>query len=125
MGLAIRQEIITSARKSFDNIFHGLNSVAPRTFLIPISLVRCCAMNDASPNKRATYQNCNAEKIEAVPNSLFSSKFMSKRDIWVLSLQVTWKVGCAAATGSRPYSMLKKQNLYNMLIGRRTTRRSF
>src|SRR4030095_4581579 len=45
------QDMITRVTKSFDNIFHKLNILAPRTFRTPISLVRCSATKEARPNK--------------------------------------------------------------------------
>src|SRR5665213_366237 len=37
--------------KSFDNKLHRFKTVAPNTFRIPISLIRCSATNDDKPNK--------------------------------------------------------------------------
>ena len=42
-GKAITEEIITSLRKSLDNIATILLTLAPNTFLMPISLIRCSA----------------------------------------------------------------------------------
>ena len=47
--MAIIHEIITNITNSFDNNFHKLNTEAPTTFRIPISLVRCSATKDAKP----------------------------------------------------------------------------
>src|SRR6185437_4293814 len=57
---------ITSNTNSFDIKFQRLNTDAPNTFLIPISLVRCSAINDASPNKpRHEIKTANTENIVA------------------------------------------------------------
>ena len=51
MGIAIKQEITTSFRKSFDSMFQTLNVDAPKTFRTPISLVRCSATKEVSPKR--------------------------------------------------------------------------
>ena len=51
MGVAIRQEISTKTTKSLDKDCQSLATDAPNTLRMPISLVRCSAMNDARPNK--------------------------------------------------------------------------
>src|SRR5919199_2266294 len=50
IGVAIRRAIKTSFRKLADNRVMMLVTDAPITFRIPISLVRCSAVNMASPN---------------------------------------------------------------------------
>ena len=55
---------MTSLRKSFDSIPQTLNTVAPNTFLTPISLVRCSATKEVSPNKpRQLIKMAKAVKI--------------------------------------------------------------
>ena len=44
IGVAIIKEIATSARKSFDSVKIKLLTEAPKTFLTPISLVRCSTL---------------------------------------------------------------------------------
>src|SRR6185312_1277964 len=50
-GIATAHEMITRLIQSFDNIFQILNTLAPNTFLTPISFVLCSAINVARPNK--------------------------------------------------------------------------
>src|SRR6185436_981029 len=50
-GKAMKVAMRTSFRKSFDNMTTMLCALAPTTFLIPISLILCCAAKVASPNK--------------------------------------------------------------------------
>ena len=45
---------MTNTINSLDKIRHKLNTEAPNTFRIPISLVRCSAIKDAKPNKPKT-----------------------------------------------------------------------
>lgn len=55
-GQAIRLAMITHLVNSFDSIITILEVLAPKTFLIPISLIRCWVRNVESPNnpKQAT-----------------------------------------------------------------------
>jgi len=48
--MAITQAASTRITKSFDSICHRLATEAPSTLRMPISLVRCSATNEASPN---------------------------------------------------------------------------
>jgi hypothetical protein len=51
IGEAITKAIITSLMKSLDNNKTILDTDAPNTFLMPISLVRCDVANNDNPNK--------------------------------------------------------------------------
>ena len=50
-GVAMQIDISISMAKSFDNNFNIEETLAPNTFLIPISLVRCSALNMMRPSK--------------------------------------------------------------------------
>jgi len=52
----MKNENITSLKKSLDNILMICSTLDPSTFLIPISLNRCSAVNVIKPNnpKQAT-----------------------------------------------------------------------
>ena len=50
-GEAIRMETVMSFRKSLESRVTIPGTLAPKTFLTPISFVRCSALNVASPNK--------------------------------------------------------------------------
>ena len=50
MGEEITKEIITRKEKSFDISRTRLGTVAPSTFRMPISFVRCSAVKAARPN---------------------------------------------------------------------------
>src|ERR1700704_2877316 len=56
-GIAIKNEINTSATKSLLNSPQRFKTDAPNTLRTPISLVRCSAMKDASPNKPRQLMN--------------------------------------------------------------------
>lgn len=47
----MNKERMTKNTKSFVSITHRFVIEAPKTFLTPISLVRCSAVNDAKPNR--------------------------------------------------------------------------
>ncbi len=55
------QEIKTKATKSFESNCHKFSTLAPKTFLTPISLVRCSATklakseNSQTRNKNSQY----------------------------------------------------------------------
>ena len=68
-GVTMAIEMITSATKSFDNIFHSEKIEAPNTFRTPISFVRCSATKDASPNRpRQLIKMARmAKKAESLP----------------------------------------------------------
>ncbi len=51
IGEAMQMEIATSFKKSFESKPTMLATLAPNTFLTPISLVRCSALKVARPNK--------------------------------------------------------------------------
>src|SRR5450432_1256127 len=76
-GIAMAHEMITRLTKSFDNICHRLNILAPSTFRTPISLVRCSATNEASPNNpRQEMKTARmAKKVERLPIRFSSSNF--------------------------------------------------
>src|SRR5690349_12031696 len=71
IGAAIMNEIITRITKSLDNNRHTLNTLAPNTFLTPISLVRCSATKDASPKipRQEMKIARKAKKVESLPIS--------------------------------------------------------
>src|ERR1043165_7219358 len=50
-GTAITNAITSSTANSLYNNLKILNTDAPNTFLMPISLVRCIVVNEARPNK--------------------------------------------------------------------------
>jgi hypothetical protein len=50
-GMAIKFATITSFKKSFDNKRKIFGTDDPRTFLMPISFVRCDAVKDARPKR--------------------------------------------------------------------------
>src|SRR5690606_7042589 len=50
-GMEIQHAITVNTTKSFDNIFHKFATLAPSTFRMPISLVRCSATKDARPKR--------------------------------------------------------------------------
>ena len=51
IGEAMTIEMATSFRKSFESSDTIPVTLAPSTFLTPISFVRCSALNVAKPNK--------------------------------------------------------------------------
>src|SRR3954453_19129869 len=51
MGEAMKNEITTSFKKSFDKSDTMPDVLAPNTLRIPISLMRCSTLNVVSPNK--------------------------------------------------------------------------
>src|SRR6188474_2763955 len=59
-------EIDTSNTKSFDNICHIVDTPAPITLRMPISLVRCSATKDDNPNSpRQEMKIASTAKIPA------------------------------------------------------------
>ena len=68
IGKAIRQEINTSCRKSFDSSETKLCTDAPSTFLIPISFIRCCVVKEAKPKRPR--QEINIARIENIEAKL-------------------------------------------------------
>ena len=50
-GAAIIIAIKTSCKNSFESILNTEATLAPSTFLIPISLERCSVVNITNPNK--------------------------------------------------------------------------
>ena len=72
-GTATKNDIATSFKKSFDNRLRMFGTLAPNTFLTPISLVRCMVLYDAKPSKpKQDMKMANNEKFKnRVPN--FSS----------------------------------------------------
>ena len=51
IGVAITKEMITRIKKSFDNNCTMPVTLEPSTLRIPISLLRCSALNAARPNR--------------------------------------------------------------------------
>src|SRR5215203_1336731 len=78
IGKAIRDAISTNLKKSLDNIPTILLTVAPNTFLIPISFVFCSAAYAANPNRprQAIKIASTAKEIKILP-ALSSERYMS------------------------------------------------
>ena len=57
IGVAIANAIMISNTNSFVNKYTMFDAVAPNTFLMPTSLIRCSAMNDANPYKPRQLRN--------------------------------------------------------------------
>src|SRR6187401_1739372 len=78
-GIEIAQDRTTRVTKSFESILQRFATEAPNTFRIPISLVRCSATNDASPNNpRQEMRIAKAAKNPAtVPIRLSSPNFFA------------------------------------------------
>src|SRR6516225_7850908 len=63
-GNAIKEATRTSLRNSFESICVTCDTVAPNTFLIPISLVRCSVVYVLKPNRpRQATKMVSAENI--------------------------------------------------------------
>ena len=85
-GKAISEAIATNFKKSLDNITTMLPAPAPNTFLIPISLMRCCVLYAARPSKpMQPIKIASTEKMVnifcVVCSALYcSAKFLSRKE---------------------------------------------
>src|SRR5688572_14289588 len=79
IGNAIRHESMTSMTKLRVNKVQRLNSDAPTTFRMPISLVRCSATKEERPNKPSRLMRiARPVKIDAsFPTRNSEANFMS------------------------------------------------
>src|SRR5215203_5193095 len=81
IGEAITMAIMISFTKSFDNMAVMFLILAPNTFRIPISFVRCSAINAESANKprQAMIIANTAKLVKMLPVRFTSSYILAKR----------------------------------------------
>jgi len=80
-GKAKTQAINTSSRKSLDNNATTFVTLAPKTFLTPISLLRCSAINVTNPNNpKQAINTANMANTMAILPARCSLRYISSKD---------------------------------------------